>query len=162
MASGNTLLTFGPGAMSQLSGATPDARNAHPCWNFDDTTQEWVQMEGVMPRHYAGGGVTVYLHYALATATSGNMRAQTKFERIGDGSQDLDSDGFATANSLSDTAVPATSGNVKISSIAHANGAEMDSVAAGERFRLAVSLYSGSTSNATGDRQLVGVEIKET
>lgn len=162
MASGDTIVTFEPDCADVPAGGPKQRnRNGQKYLGYDDTTQQWAFFRFIMPRHYSGNGLTVYLHFAMTSAISGNIRAQTKFERIGQ-VQDVDSDNFAAANSLGDTAVPGTSGIPKIVAIAHANGSEIASIAAGELCRLGVSLYSGSTSNATGNRELMGVEIKET
>ena len=56
---------------------------------------------------------------------------------------------------------PATAGNVDITSVAVANGADMDSVAAGETFRLRVRRDTANDT-ATGDAHLVMIEIIET
>ncbi len=114
-----------------------------------------------MPRSYAGGGVTVYLHYAMSSATSGDIDWDTAWERIGDQQLDIDADSFAAVNSVDTTTVPATSGLVDIVNITFTDGADMDSVAVGEAFRLQVSRDAGNDS-ATGDAELIRVEVKET
>lgn len=164
MASGDTLLILS--AQHAIAPATANAalnnRNSIPVWEFDASTDESVLFNCLMPRNYAGGGVTVYIHWAGKTATSGNVVWNSAFERIGEGSQDTDSDGFATANAATATA-SGTSGNVDIQAIAHTNGAEMDSVAVGELFRLKITRDADNGSDTmTGDAQLFAVEIKET
>lgn len=166
MASGDTLCVFFPNdnEAPAASYATYDTRNAHPCLDFDATADEEAVFTGILPRHYAGGGITVYLHYAMTSATTNAVGWQTAFERMGDGQQDIDSDGFASFNSGSFT-VPGTSGHVDIVSIAHTNGGEIDSIAVGEAFRLKVRRDadgSAVTDSATGDAELVAVELKET
>ena len=165
MASGNTLCTFFPQDNEPPSSnyATLDSRNGHLVLDFDASTDESAIFKGVLPSHYAGGGLTIKLHYAMTSATSGNIIWQTAIERVGDGQQDIDSDGFATANSSAATAVPGTSGHVDILSIAHTSGAQMDSLAAGEGFRLKVNRDADNGSDtATGDAELWAVEIIET
>jgi len=83
------------------------------------------------------------------------------WERIGDQQQDIDSDGFAAANSVDNTTVPGTSGNVDIVNVTFTDGADMDSVAVGEGFRLKVTRDAASDT-ASGDAELLRVEIKET
>ncbi|RKY12813.1 MAG: hypothetical protein DRP52_04270 [Planctomycetota bacterium] len=140
---------------------TLDTRNLHPVLDADASTDESAVFTGVMPRHYAGGGVTVYIHYAMSSATSGNIDWDAQFERIGDQQQDLDSDGFAAVQSVNNTTVPSTSGLVDIVSIAFTDGAQMDSIAVGESFRLKIT-RDASADTAAGDAELVAVEIKET
>ena len=163
MASGNTLLIFRPQDNEPPSSnfATLDLRNGHPTLDFDTTTQETAIFSAVMPRHYAGGGVTVYVHHAATSATSGTIGWDVAFERIGDSQQDIDSDGFATARTVTAATVPATSGHVDINSVAFTDGAQMDSVAVGELFRVRVR-RDVSNDTATGDAELVAIEIKET
>lgn len=164
MASGNTLIQWGPLANEPpaSSYATLDTRNAHPCLDFDASADEAAVFSGVLPRNYAGGGITAYLHYAMSSATSGDVVLTLAFERIGDGQQDIDSDGFASAKSVTVT-VPGTSGHVDIASIAFSNGSEIDSLAVGEKFRVKVTRDADNAGDtATGDLELVGLELKET
>jgi hypothetical protein len=163
MATGNTLLTFLPQANEPPATdyATLDVRNGHPCLDFDSTTQESAIFTGILPRHYAGGGVTVYVHWAATSATSGTIGWDVSFERIGDSQQDVDADGFATAQVITAATVPGTSGHVDITNVAVTNGANMDSVAVGELFRLRIR-RDVATDDAAGDAELFAVELKET
>lgn len=163
MASGDTLLIFTPYANEPPSSnyATLDLRNGHPVLDFDPTTNESAIFTGIMPQHYAGGGVTVYLHYAMTSAVADTVDWDVEFELIGDADQDIDSDGFAAANSVDNTTVPATSGHVDVVSVAFTDGADMDSVLAGDAFRLRVTRDAAS-DDAAGDAELVAVEIRET
>ncbi len=163
MASGDTLLEFLP-FHNEPPSSTPallDTRNLHTVLDFDASTNWSAVFTGVMPRNYASGGITVYIHYAMSTATSGDIDWDAAVERIGDQQQDLDSDGFAAVQSVDNTTVPGTSGLVDIVSIAFTDGAQMDSVAVGESFRLKVTRDAASDT-ATGDAELVAIEIKET
>jgi hypothetical protein len=163
MASGDTLCIFTPlhNEPPSSNPATLDTRNQHPVLDFDASTNESAVFSSVMPRIYGGGGVTVYLHYAMSAATSNDIDWDAAFERIGDQQQDIDSDGFAAVQSVDNTTVPGTSGLVDIVSVAFTNGAQMDSIAVGEGFRLKVTRDAASDT-ATGDAELLFVEIKET
>lgn len=163
MASGDTLLEFRPQDNEPVSSnfATYNLRNQHPILQYDDTTNESGVFSGVMPRNYDGGGLTVYLHYAMATATADTIDWDVAFERLGDQQQDLDTDGFAAVQSVDNTTVPGTSGLVDIVSIAFTNGAQMDSIAVGEGFRTKVT-RDAANDDATGDGEIRFVEIKET
>lgn len=141
--------------------ATFDTRNSHPVLDFDDTTQETAIFTGVLPRNYSSGGITVYVHHAATSATSGTIGWDVAFERIGDSQQDIDSDGFATAQTITATTVPGTSGHVQINSVAISDGANIDSIAIGEAFRLRIRRDVANDS-ATGDAELIAVELKET
>lgn len=160
MASGNTLLVFSPlGAEFPVSNfATLDTRNNHPCLDFDASTGETVYFSGVMPRNYAGGGITVSVHSAATSATSGTIGWLIALER---GNTDLDADSFAADQTITAAAVNGTSGIITVGSVAITDGANMDSIAAGEYFRLRVTRDVANDS-ATGDAELYAVEIKET
>lgn len=163
MASGNTLIQWGPQDNEPPASnyATLDTRNGRLVLDFDTTTQEAAVFSGVLPRNYAGGGVTVYLHWAASTATTGTVGWDVAFERVGAAQQDLDSDGFATAQAVTPATVDGTSGNVSITNVAVTNGANMDSLAAGEAFRLRVR-RDVANDTAAGDAELLAVELKET
>jgi hypothetical protein len=163
MASGNTLVVFRPvdNEPPASNYATFDIRNGHPTLDFDDTVQEAAVFTSVLPRHYASGGITVYLHWAATSATTGTVGWDVAFERVGDGQQDIDADGFATAQTVTAATAPATSGNVKITNVAFPDGANIDSLAVGESFRLRVR-RDVANDTAVGDAELVAVELKET
>jgi hypothetical protein len=163
MASGDTLIIFTPLSNEPPASnpATIDFRNQHPVLDFDDTTNESAVFSSIMPRSYGGGGLTVYLHYAMSSAESGDVDWDVAFERIGDQQQDIDSDSFASVQSVDNTTVPANSGDVDIVSVGFTDGAQMDSIAVGEAFRIKVT-RDASSDTASGDAELVAVEIKET
>lgn len=166
MASGQSLIIFTPQNNEPPSAnyATLDTRNGHVVLDFDPTTDESAVFKGIMPRNYAGGGVTVYIHYSMTSATADAVGWQVAFERVSDDQQDIDADSFAAVQSVSDT-VGATTGFVSIASIAFTDGAQMDSVAVGEGFRLKINRDadgSAVTDSATGDAELWAIEIKET
>lgn len=162
MASGNTLLVFTPQCNEPPASnfATLDTRNGHPVLDF--ALNEIGVFSGVMPRHYSGGGITVYLHYAMTSAVANDVKLETYLERIGDQQQDIDADGFAAAQNTGDITVPGTSGNVDIIPSAHTDGGQMDSIAVGEGFRLKVKRIAVAGTDASGDLELRFIEVKET
>lgn len=162
MASGDTLLIFPPQANEPPASnyATLDTRNGHPVLDFDASTNETAIFTGIMPQHYAGGGVDVILHIALSSATSGDTDWDVAWELIGVGDQDIDSDGFAAVNSTDNTTVPGTSGHVQQITVAFTDGADMDSVLVGDPFRISVTRDAASDT-ATGDAELLAVELRE-
>lgn len=163
MASGDTLLLFTPlhNEPPASNPATLDVRNSHPVLDFDATTNESAVFSTVLPRHYTSGGITVYLHYAMTTAEVNTVDWDVAFERIGDQQLDIDGDSFATVNSVDNTTVPGTTGLVDIVSVAFTDGADMDSVAVGEGFRIKIT-RDASSDDAAGDAELLFVELKET
>lgn len=163
MASGDTLLIYTPlhNEPTAANFATLDTRNQHPVLDFDATTNEFCVFSAVMPRNYGGGGLTVYIHYCMSSAEADTIDWDAAFERIGDQQLDIDGDGFAAVQSVDNTTVPANSGDVDIVNIVFANGAEMDSIAVGEGFRIKIN-RDAVNDDAPGDGELVFVEIKET
>lgn len=161
---GDTLNVFGP-LGAELPGSNYpqlDVRNNHPCLDFDAAVDETCYFTGVLSRGYDGGGVTVTLHWAATSATSGAARWEIALERLT--AQDIDSDGPASFKSAG-TTTSGTSGIPNTTAIAFTSGSEMDSLAAGELFRLHVRRDADGTTGTddmTGDAELLHVEIKET
>lgn len=163
MASGNTLIVFTPnGAEFPASAyATLDVRNNHPCLDFDTTNTESAFFTGVMPQSYSDAtGVTVYIHWAAASATSGTIGWLVAFERDGDG-QSITSDSFASDQTITAATVPASSGTIDVTNVAITKGANMDSVVAGDMFRIRIQ-RDIANDTASGDAELYAVEIRET
>jgi hypothetical protein len=134
------------------TGATLSTLNNNPVLAFDDSADECQCYRGVL-NGYAGGGLSVKIMWS-ASATSGTVGWLSAFERQDDSGTDLDAgDSFGTENSASVT-VPGTSGQLKYTTIAHTNGAQIDSLADGEAFRVRTCRDgNGSTvtDSATGD-----------
>jgi hypothetical protein len=128
--------------------------------DFDDGSSEEAVFSGIMPNQYQGGGVDVRIHYMMTSATSGNTDWDVSWERCNAGGHDLDADSFGAVNSTNDTTVPSTTGEVGVVSVTFTDGADMDSVAAGELFRVKIS-RDGSSDTASGDAELLAVEIRE-
>lgn len=166
MASGDTLATFFPQNNMPPSAAfaTLDARNGYAVLDFDDTTDESAVFWGYMPRNYAGGGITVTVGWMATSATTGTISLDVAFMSITDDADDLDTKAFAAANNANPTTASAT-GEVDYIAITFTDGADMDSVAAGEVFLMKVTRDANgttSTDDLSGDMELVFVEIKET
>lgn len=156
------LLTFKPTDNEPPTSnyATLDTRNNRPVLDFDNTTQEAAVFSGVMPNGYAGGGLTVTIFCALTSATSGTVGWDIALERTQAITDDIDSDSFATAQTVTAATVPGTSGQVLQMSVNVANGADIDSIAAGELFRLRVR-RDVANDTAAGDAELLAVTIRE-
>jgi hypothetical protein len=166
MASGDSLIIFTPynNEPPAAAYATLDLRNYHPVLDFDGATDEEAVFTGVLPRNYAGGGLTTYLHVSFTSGTSGNSYFQGAIERIDDGTLDMDADSFAAFGGCA--VLPnAASGISSIGTLTFASGTAMDSLAAGEMFRFKVRRDadgSAGTDDITTDAELIAVEIKET
>lgn len=139
--------------------ATLDTRNSRPVLDFDTATQETAVFTGVLPNDYAGSGVVIDIFCCLTSATSGTVGWDVAFERTQASTDDIDTDSFATAQTVAAVTVPGTSGQVLKMSVSVSDGANMSSLAAGELFRLRVRRDVASDT-ATGDAELLAVTIR--
>ena len=161
MASGDTLCIFLPGHNEPPSSnyATKGTRNQHRILKFAASPNQSAVFSAVMPRHYSGGSIIPYYHVS-STGTSNAFDIDGAFEKIGDGSQDVDSDGFASAKSSDGNTVPATSGNVDIITGPTFSSSEADSIAAGEKFRFKIT-RDASSDSSSDVMELHAIELKE-
>ena len=166
MASVNTLIAWG--AVDAISAtATFDTRAMAvgnvPVLDFDAATDEYAMFAGVMPRHYAGGGLTVTLGWMATSATTGDVLWEFSLKSVSDDADDLDTKASAAANAASAAPTASPSGEVKYTTVTFTDGADMDSVAAGEYFQCTLTRNAdGAGDTMTGDAELVFVEIRET
>ena len=136
-----------------------NTRNSHPTLDYNKDTDWSAVFTSVFNRAYASGGVTVVIIWT-STVTAGNVIWDAAFER-NNAAFDIDADSFAAVQSVTDAA-PANAGELQYATIAFANGAEMDSLAAGEMFRLKVTRDADNGSDTlAGDTQILAVEIYE-
>lgn len=169
MASGDTLAIFTPlhNEPPSTAYATLDIRAGassavHAVLDFDSATDESAEFAGFMVRNYDAGGITVTIGWMATTATSGNTIWDVAFKSVSDDADDLDTKAFAAANSVTATAASA-SGEVDYATVTFTDGADMDSVAAGEYFRMRLMRDADSGSDTmSGDAELLFLEIKET
>ncbi len=164
MASGDSLCLILPamGEPPATNYATLDTRNNALVLDFDDDQDESIEFPCFMPRHYDGGGLTITIGWMSSSSTSGNAVLDLAFKSFSDDADDMDTKAFAAANSVTD-ATASASGEVAYSTITFTDGADMDSVAAGEYFRLNFTRDADNGSdNLSGDLELVFIEIRET
>lgn len=166
MASGNILAVFTPlsNEPPATSFATLDTRNGYPVLDFDDASDEAAIFRGFMPANYSGGGFTVVVQWMATSATTGTISLDVAFMSVTDDADDLDTKAFAAYNNANPTTASAT-GEVDYVSITFTDGADSDSVAAGEMFFLKVQRDGNgttSTDDMSGDMELVMVVVKET
>ena len=142
--------------------ATFDTRNSIPVLNFDDTTDESAVFGGFLPLTYAGGGLTTTLVWLASTATAGAVIWGGAIEAWVDDTTDLDTDSFATIVTVTSTGA-SVAGEPQYVNINFTNGAQMDSLAAGEGFRIKITRDANDADDTlVGDAQLVRVVLKET
>jgi hypothetical protein len=173
MASGDTLCIFTArdGVPTATDGAThgilagaASPAEGVPTLAFDSAADpgECADFVGILPRAYAGGGLTLYLHWASGVTTGATVW-NAAFRRIDDDGEDINT----TAHSYDFNAVTATTatvaGEVDYAAITFTDGADMNSLAVGELFNLRIRRngVSGSDDMA-GDALLIAIEIKET
>jgi hypothetical protein len=165
MASGNTLCTFvGRDNEPPTSNyATLDIRNNIMVLDFDASTEEASIFRDILPAHYSGGGLTVDIYWMATSATSGATVWGGSIERAQDGGTDQDADSFATEQLSSASNANGTSGIKSKATITFSSGANMDSLAAGEPFRLKIARKVADAGDTmTGDAELTEIHVKET
>jgi hypothetical protein len=125
--------------------------------DFDDTaaTAESAVFVGVMPEAASlGSGLIVSLRWMATTATSGDVRWSVAWEKS---NTDLDSDSFDTATAATAT----TNGTSGIVTVTNITCTTIDSLAAGDLFRLRVQRIGGDGADTmTGDAELIAVEVR--
>ena len=130
-------------------------------WAFDAATAENMDFFATMPAHYDGGGINVSLRWAASSATSGDVVWGAQIDRHQDDVDDLDGTSFSGQNTVTATAASA-SGEKSYDSITFTDGADMDSLAAGEDFRLRIQRVAAAGGDTmTGDAALYTVYITE-
>jgi hypothetical protein len=136
--------------------ATLDTRNSILVVEFDAATEESAYFVGVVDESMTlTSGLTVRLWWMADTATSGNVRWGVQLEKTG---TDMDADSFDT-NAQATSAANGTSG---VESVASITITSIDSLTAGDRYRLRVYRVAADATNdtMTGDAQLVAVEVR--
>jgi hypothetical protein len=166
MASGALLSRFGAAANQPPAAgyATPDVRNGLLVLDFDAAVDESAVFVDVLAPTYAGGGLTIRIRWMASTATSGTTRWLAALERHQRGTDDSDADSFAAAASAG-SAAAAVSGSEVETVITLANGAGIDNLVVGERYRLKITRDADQTTGAddmAGDAELVQVDVSET
>jgi hypothetical protein len=172
MASGDTLLTLFPqdntppatlyATFDTMAGTSTPAE-AIPVLDFDDTAVEYADFYCVMPRNYAGGGVTLtFVWSAAATANAAVLSAA--FRRVQDDAEDLDTTAQTyDYNNTGALTPPNIVGEVAYDTLTFTDGADMDSVAAGEYFILRLRrVPTDGSDTLVGDLSLHVTEVKET
>lgn len=131
--------------------------------DFDDTDNEIALFPGFMPRHYGGSGITLTVG-VLCAANTGDLSYKAFCMSLTDDVDNLNTKNFATPQE--NTAIDAASavGEVKYFTIAFTDGAQMDSIAAGEFFFLMLmrDAQDGTNDDMVGDASVMGLELKET
>ena len=173
MASGNSLLALFPydaiptatlyATLDVVVGASTPVENI-PVLDFDDTTQEYTDFYCVMPEHYGGGGITITVMFSAAQAATDVVAWQAAFRRVADDAEDLDTTAHTYVYNEVIATAPSVVGEVAYDNITFTDGADMDSVVAGDYFILRVTRdpTPSSGTDVTGDASIHAIHIKET
>jgi len=132
-----------------------------PVLDFDPgATQEFASFSAHMPEHYGGGGLTLILIWT-SEATSGDVKWDAAFKALADAAgMDATYAAIQTTTTTTDGTVRAINTTV----ITFTDGAQIDSIAVGEYFRLLVtrdSVDAADTMNSN-DAELISAYLKET
>ena len=162
IATGDTIERFTPGHCDPpaTSYAREDVRSDNRVLDFRDSpTNENAIFSSVWPRNYGGSGITARVHFSMSSATSPQGVAWSGAFEAG---ANLDVASFATAQSNSGTC-PVVNGDVGVIEIPFLHGAEMDSIAVGDRYRFKlIRVTEDAGDDASGDAEFLAVELKET
>ena len=146
--------------------ATFDMINDTPVLDFDDTANEVAQWPFMLPQHYGGSGIDVIVVQAAAAAT-GDLAYNGYFRSFTDDVDNLLATAFnawsaAQANQAIDA--PSVVGELTYDTIAFTDGAQIDSLAAGEKgiFMLERDAQDATNDDLSGDASVVLVELRET
>ena len=171
MASGDTLyiLTGHCGSPPSTNFATPDiiegadgdAKENFPVYDFDADADEYMDYHRTMPEHYDGGGITItVIHFCLGD-NSNPWKVGIAFRAMKDDADDADTTDHAYDFNTADMNPAGTAGELGYDDVTFTNGADMDSVVAGDAFILRV-MRDISEDGMTGDASVYQIHIKET
>jgi hypothetical protein len=147
---------------SMVGGSTPG--EVVPVEDFDAGADEYIDLLGHLASTYDGGGITLKIPWSASSATSGNIVLDAAFRRLQDDAEDIDTSHSYSFNSVTDAA-PSAAGEIVTASITFTDGADMDSLAAGEKFILRIRRNGDDASDTmSGDAELhvYGIEGIET
>lgn len=136
---------------TRAGGSTPPEN--YLVLDFNYSADTYADFNIYMPPTYAGGGVTLTLAYMAATATAGNVKWGAAFRRAQDDAEDLDTAHTYDFNTTTVATASAT-GELDYASITFTDGADMDSLAAGEFAILRIVRQSTGEANATDTDQI--------
>lgn len=153
-----TLAVFTPGDNQPpaSSFATLDTRNSALVLDFDAAADESAIFAGNIPEAAVlTSGIVARIKWMATSATTGNVRWRVAFER---GTTDLDADSFDTATE----ATGAANGTSGIETTTEITCTNIDSLVAGDRYRVRVTRVGtdGANDTMSGDAELVTLELR--
>lgn len=153
------------------AGANPDTSNETDVLDFDASSNEVALFKCFMPQNYDGGGLTVKIGVTSTTAT-GDMSWHMFLKSITADVDNLVNVGvdpsglkvFAEPQKNAAFDAASVAGEVAVDTIVFTNGAQMDSIAAGEMFFLLLMRDAQDTTNddMAADAELQFIAVEET
>ena len=150
--------------------AIDTVRSDTPVLDFDASSNEVALFTRLMPRHYGGGGLTINVGVSSTTAT-GDMSWAIFLKSYTDDTDNLSNVGtdpsglkvFAAPNFNTAFDAATVAGEIAEEVTTFTNGADMDSILAGEYFHLLImrDAQDGTNDDMAADAELVFIEIRE-
>lgn len=136
--------------------ATINTRNSIAVLDFDDTTEESAMFVACMVEGASlGSGLIIRIKWVAASATSGDCSWGVQIMAL-NATTDIDSDSFDTAV-VATTTAPGTSGFTATTSITITT---IDSLAAGESYRIRVYRDTTGADTMVGDAEIHSIEVR--
>lgn len=129
-------------------------------YSFDAAGTEGLQFIVPYVPAYGSGNLTVKLLWHPDTATTGDVVWGASIAALTPetDTQDIETDAWATENTVTDSALGTTAQRLHTASVTVSN---LDSIATGDYFALRVQRLGGNGSDTmSGDAQLVGVVVE--
>lgn len=142
--------------------ATPDKEDTygHDVVTFENATDDYVTIYGVMPVEYAGGNIDVTIYWASWTTGTGVCRWQVEVERLAEDGNSTLALSFGTPRTVDDT-VAAVIGDISEATISF-TPAQFGNVAAGDAYRLRVTRLGAHVNDTmAGTAVAFGVTVDE-
>lgn len=115
-----------------------------------------------MTTAYTNGGITIQIKWSSVDQTTGNVKWNAAFRRVADDAEDLDVAQTYDFNTVTATTTN-VAGEVDYTTITFTNGADMDSVVAGDMFIVRLQREGANAADTmTNDAQLHYIVIQET
>ena len=139
---------------NQRDGATPDRSSGFLVWDFDSSTDEYLYIDCRMRGWDGSSDIKVRFPWMSTSATSGKVEWEIAFWRLADAGDDVDSGwAGATPQAVIDDAV-SPSGDFIYAEKVFTSG-QIDGTQEGECFRLRFMRDVSTTSNMSGDAELL-------
>lgn len=164
MASGDTLWVWKAyeGIPFSTSYPTADQRNGTWVLDYDASSKEEACFLGTLPSNYAGGALTLSVRTMATSSTANTFVLGGAIERRHVAGDDFDADSFASEQQSGGVAPSTTSGIKVAATISFSSGANMDSMVAGDDFRLKLArLVADSSDTMAGDLEVETLYLTE-